>query len=538
MSIFSKVNLKRPKSSTFNLTHDKKFSMNMGELVPNLLQEVVPGDKFHINTSQMVRMMPMLSPVMHEINVVQHYFFVPTRLLWNNWEQFITGGESGLDISLPPTLDIKNCGVADDDPNKLDTRLADYLGLPVNPITDVNTYPSQQVSLLPFLAYNLVWYEYYRDQNLQKDLNIPKTIKEKLFDGPNDMNIDIAQTDIFKVKRRSWQHDYFTSALPFAQKGEPVRIPLGDSAPINWSVQYEGQNPVTDKLRFPDGSQAADGTLSNVNGDLIADGDQNVWLDNSASLEADLSEATSTTINELRRLVKLQEWLEKNARAGSRYVESILAHFGVYAKDQRLQRPEYLGGGMSPVMISEVLQTSETGLTPLADMAGHGLNLGRNGGVHKYAEEHGYIIGICSIMPRSNYFQGVNRLWTRNDKFDYFWPEFQHIGEQEILNRELFLSNDEERNKETFGYIPRYAEYKYNNSSVSGYFKTSLDYWHLARKFSSTSPPELNSEFIECNPSRRIFAVEDELEDTFLVHMLHSIKARRPMSYFGDPSFR
>ena len=223
-------------------------------------------------------------------------------------------------------------------------------------------------------------------------------------------------------------------------------------------------------------------------------------------MKVDLNEATSATINDLRKAFKLQEWIEKNARAGSRYVESILAHFGVRSSDARLQRPEFLGGGMSPVMISEVLQTSETsGTTPQGNMSGHGLNLGKNHSFSRFFEEHGYIIGIVSVMPKTAYQQGIPKHFSKFDKFDYFWPEFQHIGEQEILNKEILANHVAP--DDVFGYIPRYAEYKYNPSTVHGDFKKTLDFWHLGKIFDPNNPPYLNQNFIECNASRRIFAV-------------------------------
>ena len=216
----------------------------------------------------------------------------------------------------------------------------------------------------------------------------------------------------------------------------------------------------------------------------------------------------------------------------------MLAHFGVKSSDARLQRPEFIGGGTSPIMVSEVLQTSQTDSTsPQGNMAGHGLNLGRNGNVNKYCEEHGFIIGIMSVMPKTTYQQGIPKLFSKFDKFDYFWQEFQHIGEQEILNQEIIVRGTEE-DKEVFGYTPRYAEYKYIPSTVHGDMKKSLDFWHLGRIFDSNNPPTLSKDFIECNPSKRIFAVEESDEGTLIVNLHNAIKAKRKMSYFSDPSFR
>lgn len=514
MSIFSKVSMKRPKSSTFNLSHEKKLTCNMGDLIPVLVQECVPGDKFEVSTSQILRMMPMIAPAMHEVNVFTHFFFVPNRILWDKWEDFITGGESGLDATLAPKLS----GISNPTDAGIFTApgtLWDYIGLPQVPTG--SPLPDGSVSALPFAAYQKIYNEYYRDQNLITP------VVDTVVAGNNSFG------DLVSMRKRAWQHDYFTSALPFAQKGNPVKIPLGTDAPIVFNDTGTTQVSVLPGTSTGNLSRDVTGTLK-VGTDFAR-------IDNSDQLSVDLSNATSYAINDLRKAFKLQEWLEKNARGGSRYTESILSHFGVRSKDARLQRPEYLGGGMSPVMISEVLQTSEgTTSSPQANMAGHGLNVGNSGKWSKFCEEHGFIIGIMSVMPKTAYYQGIPRQFTKFDKFDYFWPEFEHIGEQEIKNKEVYFQSNPSNDDATFGYIPRYSEYKFNPSTVHGYFKSSLKFWTLVRDFSTA--PALNKAFVEANPSRRIFAVDDPDEHTILVQMYHNIKARRLMSYYSDPSFR
>lgn len=527
MSIFSKVAFKKPKTSTFDLSCDRKFSLNMGELVPMHVQEVVPGDKITLNTSQIIRMAPMLAPMMHEVNVFTHFYFVPNRLVFEKWEEFITGGESGLDATLFPT--IRGMRVAPG-------SLPDHLGLPLSPDGGASPLDSD-VSALPFAAYQLIYNEYYRDQNLIDE--VPGT---KLREGLYSWISSEAQ-ELVKLRRRAWQHDYLTSALPFSQKGNPVQLPLINTAGQYLDVDYNPNgvddtwyngNDVNNNLEGVHLDQ--DTMLGDTTGDP-----KNVDNSKRLSVPLDNIQANAASVNDLRKAFKVQEWLEKNARAGSRYVESLLAHFGVKSADARLQRPEFLGGGMSPVMISEVLQTSKTeNDSPQGNMAGHGINLGRNHNFSRFFEEHGYIIGIVSVMPKTAYQQGIPRHFSKFDKFDYYWPEFQHLGEQEIKYREVMTNvslagHDPE---DVFGYIPRYAEYKYNNSSVHGDFKATLDFWHLGRIFDPMNPPDLNQEFIECRPSHRIFAVEDSPEGTLYCQMFHKITANRRMAYFSDPSLR
>lgn len=508
MSIFTKVQMRKPNYSSFDLSHQKKLSGKMGQLIPILAIDTVPGDRFKLTSAQMLRMSPMLAPLMHQVTVYTHFFFVPNRILWDGWEDFITGGEDGTDTTVPPTITLASGNVTIG-------SLPDYFGIP--PVTNTIT----GINALPFGAYFKIYNEYFRDQNL--------------INAKEDALQDGVQTSTFRAQcfaeplPRAWQHDYFTSALPWTQKGPEATVPLGSVAPI---IAYDIPDaPVVKNLSTGVAIPSAGTFSSDFVGELTVGGTK-AYFDFEESVYADLSQATASTINELRRAFKLQEWLEKNARGGSRYIESILAHFGVRSSDARLQRPEFLGGGSVPISISEVLQTSSTdATTPQGNMSGHGVSVGQNAEINYFCEEHGWIIGIMSVMPKTAYQDGIAKKWLRTDKFDYYWPEFAHIGEQPIHKVEVFANYDQAPKDTTWGYTPRYAEYKYENDTVHGEFRTTLDFWHLGRKFSTE--PALNEDFINCVPDERIFAVEGT--EHFYAQVYHNIKASRPMPFFGTP---
>lgn len=458
----------------------------------------------------MVRFAPMLAPIMHRVDATIHYFFVPNRILWDNWENFITGAyntQGGADPVWP------NVGY-DISISSEFARLADYLGLPF-PSSTGNTY----VSALPFAAYMKIYAEYYRDQNLDPTTGTDPYPGTTVKDGLNP-------NTPWRLKNRAWEHDYFTAALPWAQKGDEVVIPYnqmdmevkGDLNPTNPTTVLQG-NPANANLDFD---------LSN-----------NPDVGNNYLYARPNDNETAPSINDLRRAFKLQEWLEKNARGGTRYIESILEHFGVRSSDKRLQRPEYITGVKSPVIISEVLNTTgvagvDIGGAPQGTMAGHGVSVAGGGSGKYYCEEHGFIMGIMSVTPKPAYQQGIPKMFLKNDSLDYFWPTFAHLGEQPVQNQELYAAHPEPFG--TFGYVPRYSEYKYQTPRVSGQFRTTLDYWHLGRIFAT--PPNLNNDFVTVDPTEtnRIFAVQDPNEDTLFIHINHKIGARRPMPQYGTPS--
>ena len=521
MSIFIKIEKTHVKSNTFDLSHDRKFSTGMGRLTPVFLTDLVPGDKITVKSSAMVRFAPLVAPVMHLINVYVHYFFVPNRLLWPNWEKFITGGEDGLDNTVWPYFSKDKFDINNAD-------LHDYLGMPILSVDE------QQFSAMPAMAYWRIWYDYYRDQNLQQ------ADDEILNDGSNNAR----WFKLKNLKLRAWQHDYFTSALPFTQKGPAAMVPIAGQAPVIAKPFGDIENNQTAR-KYVDGTVQTGADLGTATGVGIDGHIQDttsgnrVYIDLEESHYADLTAATAgATIDTLRRAFKLQEWLEKNARGGSRYIESIAVHFGVQSSDQRLQRPKFLGGFKAPIKVSEVVQTAPPtedaqGDTPLATMSGHAIGMGGGQHISHYAEEHGYIMGIMSVMPKTAYFQGIPKHFLRKDRFDYYWPEFAHIGEQAIENKELYAQHSDPDG--VFGYTPRYAEYKFINSSVHGDMRGSLDFWHLGRRFASE--PALNEDFITVGNDevKRIFAVDDNQH--LWCHILNDVKANRKMPVFGTPSF-
>lgn len=512
-NIFNTVALNRPATNRFDLSHDVKMSFKMGQLVPTCCIDVLPGDSFSISPTNMLRFMPLISPVMHKVEVTTRYFFVPNRILWDGWEDWITNMEDG---GVPaPYVQLEGQAVG---------GIGNYLGVPAG-----SWITTQNVSAFPIAACYKIWDEYFRDQNLQTEVFVP------LIGGDNSVVWANRMQD--PPLRRAWMHDYFTSALPFAQKGSSVQIPLTfqDDIPVEFTAgdpglfrDQSGSIIVdnTDVGTYPDGRVK----LSGVGGDSPGVYDPN------GTLTVDVQSA-ATDINTLRLALRLQEFLERDARGGTRYTEKIRAHFAVRSSDARLQRPEYIGGSKQNMVISEVLATAqssndETAEVPVGNMAGHGISVGGGNTFRYRAEEHGWIIGFINVQPVTAYMQGLPRMFSRHDQMDFAWPTFANIGEQPVYLRELYLENG---NPSTvFGYVPRYSEYKFMSSRVAGEMATTLDNWHMARKFEDT--PTLNDEFIAADPTTRIFAVTDETEDHIVSHILNNIRVTRRLPRFGIPS--
>lgn len=505
INLFNSVKMTKPKSSKFDLTHDVKMSGKMGNLMPIMAMECIPGDRVNIGADSLIRFAPLIAPVMHRMDVSMHYFFVPHRLTWEDWPTFIVQQQEDSGLAVP-TINITS-GLT-----TAQKKFLDYLGLPPCPIGGTGT----AVTAFQMAAYQMVYNEYYRDQNLIPEVDFHLT------SGDNSAN-----TELLVMRQRAWEHDYFTASLPWAQKGNSVDIPLGDVV-LKDDWNHGGETPI---FRNPNGTITNGSPISQSwPAGIDVAGDSPTAYDPDGTLQT-----SPTTINELRRAFKLQEWLEKNARGGTRYIESILAHFGVKSSDKRLQRPEYITGIKSPVIVSEVLNTTgESGGLPQGNMAGHAVSVAGGKMGSYFCEEHGTIIGVLSVMPKTAYQQGIPKTFLKYDPLDYFWPSFAHIGEQPVQNQELYAYTPTK--EDTFGYVPRYAEYKYMPSRVAGDFRTSLDYWHLGRIFNGA--PALNQNFIECIPDNvsRIFAVEDG-EDNLYMHILNKVTAIREMPKFGTPGF-
>lgn len=514
--VFQKVGAVKPKRSAFNLSHERKFSMNFGELVPIMCQEVVPGDTFKNNTEVLCRVAPLLAPVMHRCNIFTHFFYVPTRLLWDSWQDFITGGEDGLQEPVLPYM-----ATTDWSTLTYDGSLFDYLGVPKS---SGSTGESFKINALPFRAYQTIYNEYYRDQNLEDKIPVLKT--SGLINGTLE--------GLLTLRKRCYEKDYFTSALPWTQRGGDVTLPLTGNAPIQLAGDWNSHDQ---RVQNGSGTFQTNATLGTDSTEGYLEDTVNsaqVWLDPNGSLEADMSSVTASTIEELRRAVKLQRWLEMNARGGSRYIEQILMHFGVRSSDARLQRPEFLGGGRTPLVFSEVLQTSSTDATsPQGEMAGHAIGVGNSHTFKKFFEEHGFVIGIMSVVPKTTYQQGLPKIFRKFDKFDYYWPAFAQLGEQPVYDNELYCDFKETTADDVFGYQSRYCEYKQIPSTVHGDFRSLLDFWHMGRIFGSK--PTLNSDFVHVNVDERNFPVQDG-SDKLYIQIFNNLKAIRPMPYVNIPT--
>lgn len=483
--IFSNVGGVHPGRSAFDLSYEKLITCDMGELIPVMCDEVIPGDIFEIGNQALIRFQPLVAPIMHEVNVFVHYFFCPYRKLFDDWEDFITGGPDGTDTTTLPTFD------PDIGAKNAKGSLWDYFGFPTS-VRPTDAYPLD----FPRRAYHDIYNNYYRDENLITE-------------------IDITDQSNYSVLKRSWEKDYFTAALPWQQRGTAPAFPIVGTSSAEWPAASSSN------IFTMSGDSVANAPYSTTTKDL---------LENNT---IDLSTATPLDIADMRLGFQVQKWMERNARAGARYVEFLQSHFGVSPKDERLQRPEYIGGSKSPVIISEVLQTSETSATAQGTMTGKGVAISTEYCAKYRVPEFGLIMGIMSVMPKSTYQQGINRQWLRETRYDFYFPEFANLSEQAIINAEIYCTTTGSENTTVFGYQGQYDEMRVKNNIITGDFRDTYDYWHLSRQFAGPTAPLLNQSFIECDPRKDCFAAPSE--PGLLVQFGNLIKAIRPMPYIAEP---
>ena len=508
--------------STFDRSHGYKTTFDSGNLIPIFADEALPGDTFNCNMTAFARLATPINPIMDNMYMDTHFFSVPVRLIWDNWQEFMGETEPSDPVTTPPSAYAHNVPTMTAPTGGYASQsLSDYLGIPTQVAGLVH-------SSLWHRAYNLIWNEWFRDENLQTSITVDKS-----YTASDPAN--------YVIKRRGKRHDYFTSALPWPQKGASVDLPLGTKALID----YDGT--LNDDIN----SRPTIGTSGGVN-QLVTKSTGEVYVSNlqppnntTNQLYADLTTATAATINELRLAFATQRFLEIQARGGTRYIEVIKSHFNVSSPDGRLQRPEFLGGGSSPVNISPVAQTTSTdasgNTTPQGNLAAIGTTVLNNHGFTKSFTEHCIILGLCSVRADLTYQQGLNRMFSRSTLYDFYWPSLSNIGEQSVLNKEIYADNSA-NDDNTFGYQERYAEYRYKPSQITGRFRSNsvdgsgnantLDAWHLSQDFSSL--PALGNTFIEDNPPvDRVIAVTTEPQ--FIFDSLFKLKCHRPMPIRSIP---
>lgn len=564
MSIFSKVGGLKPRLTAFNLSHTHLYDCGFGELVPVACLETVPGDVFKIDANIIGRLTSALkSPILSQMDIVLEAFYCPTRLLMGRdanfetpvgevtWEEFISGGKDGSHIgseSYPlPLFGLKEAYTF------TTGGLGDHLGVQVGSAIS----PVDLPLAFPWRAYRWIWNEYYRDENLMPEVQV----SEYLGNGTSSDSTRITSADYDILLRRCWRKDYFTSSLPFQQRGTSPALPISGILPVNFNGNFSIKNPnLTGSTVFSSDSLY----LKGKNDATLANNGPVTWYSQSgvnvgagglpvvnlfgtpeASASVNLEDAATFDVNQIRTAFQVQKWLERNARGGIRYTEYLRSHFGIAPSDARLQRPQFIGSCRSPWLVNEVLQTSETNssVTPQGNQAGQAINLSRNNLGKFRSYEYGYILVLASVVPKALYQQGIPKYLSRRHNLDFYTPEFAHLSEQPVKNKEIFYATDSSTNDDTFGFQPIWNEMRFIPSKVTGHMRTgasgySFDYWHFGRYFANS--PKLDKDFLSIGGSEsskselmRIFAVQDE--NPFIINVGLNIKALRPMPYLSEP---
>lgn len=479
-NIFSSVGIPSIPRSRFDMSHERKFDCDMGELIPVMAEICLPGDIWNIRNEIVVRMNPLVAPVLHEIFVYVHYFVAPIRLMWDDWEDFIAG--QGEPESIPTVVPLSPDDVAQ-------YTLWDYFGFPIGVSPDADNRPLQFAHYM----YNWVWNEWYRDQNVQSEVSL--------------VNMEVLY--------RNWEKDYFSSVLPWQVKGTAPALASGTTSAV-WLASLDAGTPFNLTGDDNDFRPSSGGSTTVLNNNTV-----------------DLSLASGFDIADMRMAFQITRMLELDARAGSRYVELLKAHFGVPMMDYRLQRPELIGGTKAPILVSEVLQTSQTDTTPQGNLAGHGISVSTGYAGNYRCTEHCIIMGLMSIMPKPVYQQGIDKQWFAKTRYQWPWPALYHLSEQPVLRREIYLSGLKTENETVFGYRGIYDEFRYRRDTVHGAMATSLDYWHVSKQYGAA--PVLSSAFLECNPRKDIFAVPSA--KGFIVNFGNKLSAVRPLPVMAVPGF-
>lgn len=548
MSLFTTVISKAPKRNAFDLSFENLLTAEFGELIPVVCKEVLPGDKFRMQTEMLVKTAPLLAPVFSRIDAYLYTFFVPNRLVQSDWEEFITTGVDGLSTELLPPGATLNSILVSNGTEIKDGSLADYLNLPKINLADIQNIEglnSMFVNLLSFGAYQKIYSDWFQDELLDN----------YEFESQSGGVLESSVLNEWMTKRyRAWRKDYFTSARPNTQLGSPVTLAIGNGKIVPdgpWRFGASSYSDTNGNYMWAPQKDTLTGEVENplnpnwpVYGNTVQvqNGNQAFYA-KGLKIEGD---SGSLSINDLRRAIRLQEWQERNMRGGNRYIENIKQHFGVTSSDARLQRSQYLGGRKVPVVVSEIAQTSATDdVTPQGNLAGRAAGVGKSKYIKFFAEEHGFIITLLSIMPKAGYMQGLPKQYWRKSYLDYPWPLFGNLGEMSVKNGELYLLHEDFNG--TFGYQSQYADMKFSNNEAHGSFRSNQNFWHNYRIFANS--PNLNSDFIHLNggsgtedsestvnPQNRIFPVLPDGYGHFYVQTWNDIKVIRALPKYGIPT--